>query len=83
MAGIQLLQYATISGILRDYTDVKTIIQIGGQTSQLIELEEGLTKPWKVYSNPLCAAGIGRFLEQQSYRLGIKIEEFGRSGSKI
>ena len=27
--------------------------------------------------SPLCAAGTGRFLEQQASRLGIPIEEFG------
>jgi len=29
-----------------------------------------------VESNPLCAAGTGRFLEQQAYRLGISMEDF-------
>jgi predicted CoA-substrate-specific enzyme activase len=66
---------AIASGILQDHPDARTIIQIGGQSSLVIELEDGLKKPWKVASNPLCAAGTGRFLEQQSYRLGIKIED--------
>jgi predicted CoA-substrate-specific enzyme activase len=64
------------SGLLHSYPQTKTIIQIGGQTSLVVELEDGLQKPWRVASNPLCAAGTGRFLEQQSYRLGIKIEDF-------
>jgi activator of 2-hydroxyglutaryl-CoA dehydratase len=42
----------------------------------VIELEDGLKKPWKVESNPLCAAGTGRFLEQQAYRIGISMEDF-------
>ena len=67
---------AIASGILRDHPDARTIIQIGGQSSLVIELEDGLKKPWKVVSNPLCAAGTGRFLEQQAYRLGIRIEDF-------
>ncbi|HHE41430.1 MAG TPA: hypothetical protein ENL12_02145, partial [Dehalococcoidia bacterium] len=46
--------------------------------SLIIELEDGLRRPWKVESNPLCAAGTGRFLEQQAYRLGISIEDFAR-----
>ena len=29
-------------------------------------------------SNPLCAAGTGRFVEQQAYRLGISIDDFAR-----
>jgi len=68
---------AIASGLLPDYPQARSIIQIGGQSSLAIDLEDGLKKPWKVASNPLCAAGTGRFLEQQAYRLGIKIEDFG------
>ena len=60
---------AIASGLLQSHPDARTIIQIGGQSSLVIELEDGLKKPWKVSSNPLCAAGTGRFLEQQAYRL--------------
>jgi len=73
---------AIASGLLDLYPEVKTIIQIGGQTSLVIVLEEGLKKPWKVMSNPLCAAGTGRFLEQQAYRLGISLEDFSRLALK-
>ncbi|MBL7210024.1 MAG: hypothetical protein ISS52_07995, partial [Dehalococcoidia bacterium] len=48
------------------------------QSSFVIALEDGLRKPWKVASNPLCAAGTGRFLEQQAYRLGISLEDLSR-----
>ena len=65
-------------GLLRSHADAKTIIQIGGQSSLVIGLEDGLNKPWKVASNPLCAAGTGRFLEQQAYRLGISMDDFAR-----
>jgi predicted CoA-substrate-specific enzyme activase len=64
------------SGLLNFNPDARTIIQIGGQSSLIIELEDGLKKPWKVASNPLCAAGTGRFLEQQAYRLGISMDDF-------
>jgi len=67
---------AIASGLLHSYGEVKTIIQIGGQSTLVIELEDGLRKPWKVASNPLCAAGTGRFLEQQAYRIGISMEDF-------
>ncbi|MDH4068168.1 MAG: hypothetical protein OEU97_04440, partial [Dehalococcoidia bacterium] len=67
---------AIASGLLHRCPDVKTIIQIGGQSTLVIELEDGLKKPWKVASNPLCAAGTGRFLEQQAYRIGISMEDF-------
>lgn len=69
---------AIISGLFKSHPDVKTIIQIGGQSSLVIEVADGLKKPWKVVSNPLCAAGTGRFLEQQAYRLGIGLEDFAR-----
>ena len=69
---------AIASGLLHRYPDVKTIIQIGGQSTLVVELEDGLKKPWKVASNPLCAAGTGRFLEQQAYRIGISMEDFAR-----
>jgi predicted CoA-substrate-specific enzyme activase len=69
---------AIASGLLHHYPDAKTIIQIGGQSSFVIGLEDGLKKPWKVASNPLCAAGTGRFLEQQAYRLGTDMSDFAR-----
>ena len=64
------------AGLLNSRPDARTIIQIGGQSSLVIELEDGLEKPWRVASNPLCAAGTGRFLEQQAYRLGISMDDF-------
>ncbi len=69
---------AIASGLLHHHPDAKTIIQIGGQSSFVIELEDGLRKPWKVASNPLCAAGTGRFIEQQAYRLSISMDDFAR-----
>jgi predicted CoA-substrate-specific enzyme activase len=74
---------AIASGLLHRYPDVKTIIQIGGQSTLVIELEDGLKKPWKVESNPLCAAGTGRFLEQQAYRIGISMEDFASLALKF
>ncbi len=70
--------YAAIAGVLWDQSEPKTIIAIGGQSSLVIGLERGMEKPWRVARSPLCAAGTGRFLEQQASRLGIPIEEFGR-----
>lgn len=76
------LQYSSslsiASGVLHFHPDAKTIIMIGGQSSLVIELEDGLKKPWQVNSNPLCAAGTGRFIEQQAYRLGIDLNSFSR-----
>ncbi len=69
---------AIIFGLLQSHPDAKTIIQIGGQNSFVIELEDGLRKPWTVHTNSLCAAGTGRFIEQQAYRLDITLEDFSR-----
>jgi predicted CoA-substrate-specific enzyme activase len=63
------------AGLLHFHPEAMTVIQIGGQSSVVIELEDGLKKPWKLASNPLCAAGTGRFMEQQAYRLGISMDE--------
>lgn len=70
------------AGLFHYHTQAKTIIQIGGQSSLVITLEDGLQKPWKVASNPLCAAGTGRFMEQQAYRLGININDFAHLALK-
>jgi predicted CoA-substrate-specific enzyme activase len=69
--------YAAITGLLWDQPDARTIVEIGGQSALVIGLAGGLDKPWRVARSPLCAAGTGRFLEQQSARIGIGIEEFG------
>lgn len=69
--------YAAIVGVLHDVPDVRTIIEIGGQSACVIALEGGLDRPWRVSRSPLCAAGTGRFLEQQAHRLGIPMEAFG------
>jgi predicted CoA-substrate-specific enzyme activase len=67
---------AIARGVLHRHPDAGSIIYIGGQTILVIELEDGLNKPWKAITNPLCAAGTGRFMEQQAYRLGVDMEEF-------
>jgi predicted CoA-substrate-specific enzyme activase len=55
---------------------VNTIIEIGGQDSKLIILENNVVKDFSM--NSVCAAGTGSFLDRQAERLGIKIEDFGR-----
>jgi len=42
----------------------------------VIELEDGLRKPWEVESDLLCAAGTGRLPEQSAYRGGFSMEDF-------
>ena len=77
-AGEYTSPLSVAAGLLRDHPHARTIIQLGGHSTLIIRLEDGLNKPWKVVSNPLCAAGTGRFLEQQAYRLGISLDEFSR-----
>lgn len=55
--------------------EVRTVIDIGGQDSKIIILENKVVVDFAM--NLICAAGTGSFLDAQSYRLGIPIEEFG------
>jgi predicted CoA-substrate-specific enzyme activase len=55
--------------------DARTIIEIGGQDSKIIILQEGVVVDFAM--NTVCAAGTGSFLDQQAARLGISVEDFG------
>ena len=55
--------------------DVSTVLEIGGQDSKLIILRDGVVTDFAM--NSVCAAGTGSFLDHQSTRLGIPIEDFG------
>ncbi|MGN1002871.1 MAG: acyl-CoA dehydratase activase [Oscillospiraceae bacterium] len=57
------------------YPDVRTILEIGGQDSKIILIENGVAVDYAM--NTLCAAGTGAFLSSQARRLGIEIEEIG------
>lgn len=59
----------------RQYPEVKTILEIGGQDSKIIILRDGVVVDFAM--NTVCAAGTGSFLDQQAARLGIPIEQFG------
>ena len=54
---------------------VRTVLEIGGQDSKVILLQDGVVIDFAM--NTVCAAGTGSFLDHQSARLGIPIEEFG------
>lgn len=56
-------------------TEVRTIIEIGGQDSKIIVLNKGIVSDFAM--NTVCAAGTGSFLDRQAERLDIPIEEFG------
>ncbi|ABI67960.1 acyl-CoA dehydratase activase [Syntrophomonas wolfei] len=57
------------------FPGAKTIIEIGGQDSKIIILRNGIVHDFAM--NTVCAAGTGSFLDQQSARLNIPIQEFG------
>ena len=59
---------------------VRTIIEIGGQDSKLIWLQEGIVQDFAM--NTVCAAGTGSFLDRQAGRLGIAIDELGPLAQK-
>lgn len=58
------------------FPEIRTIIEIGGEDSKLILMENGMIKDFSM--NSVCAAGTGSFLEQQAERLRLSIEEFSR-----
>lgn len=67
-------------GTLKYHPDCKTILEIGGQDSKIILLNNGIITDYSM--NTLCAAGTGAFLSSQAKRLGIKIEDFGKLALK-
>ena len=75
---------AQARGIQGFYPQVKTIIDMGGEDSKLILIEEenGQFKISDFAMNTLCAAGTGSFLDQQATRLGLTIEAFGELALK-
>ncbi len=59
---------------------VKTVIEIGGQDSKIIILENGTVVDFAL--NLVCAAGCGSFLDAQAFRLGIPVKMFGELALK-
>lgn len=57
------------------HPDVRTILEIGGQDSKIICVENGVAVDYAM--NTLCAAGTGAFLSSQAHRLGVEVEDFG------
>lgn len=55
--------------------DVQTVIEIGGQDSKIIIIRNKVAVDFAM--NSVCAAGTGSFLDQQSFRMSIGIEQFG------
>ena len=60
--------------------DVRTVIEIGGQDSKIIILENRVAVDFAM--NLICSAGTGGFLDAQAFRLKIPIEKFGEIALK-
>lgn len=67
-------------GALSKYPDIRTILEIGGQDSKIIIIENGIIKDYAM--NSLCAAGTGAFLSSQARRLNIDISDFSKLALK-
>jgi len=66
---------AHAAGALSLKSDVRTVLEIGGEDSKIIIFEDGV--PVDFAMNTLCAAGTGAFLDQIAGRLAIPVEELG------
>lgn len=67
-------------GVASLFPRAKTVIDIGGQDSKGIKIDNG--RPIEFVMNDKCAAGSGRFLEVIADALGIQIEDMGEMGLK-
>jgi predicted CoA-substrate-specific enzyme activase len=65
---------AHATGALHFFPKARTVIEIGGQDSKVIIIEDGRVVDFAM--NTVCAAGTGSFLDYQASRMGISIDEF-------
>lgn len=73
IAKTEILAHAVAAQSL--YPGVRTILEVGGQDSKIILLQDGIVVDFAM--NSVCAAGTGSFLDHQAARLGLPIEQFG------
>ena len=63
-------------GVIARRPDARTVIEIGGQDSKLLRLDDkGRVRDFDM--NDRCAAGTGRFLEVVAQRLELRLDELG------
>ncbi len=62
-------------GTITIHPDVRTILEIGGQDSKIILIDNKIVTDYAM--NTICAAGTGAFLTSQAKRLEIDINDFG------
>jgi len=70
----EIKAYAVGAKVL--FPEVRTILDIGGQDSKAISLNES-GKVIKFEMNDRCAAGTGKFLEIMAHTLGYGLDQFG------
>lgn len=64
-------------GAIRYVPEVRTIIEIGGQDSKFIQIDENGVPIW-FNLNTICSAGTGSFFMGAAREFGLSIEEFGQ-----
>lgn len=62
-------------GTLSFYPEVRTLMDIGGEDSKLMTLNDGVLENFRL--NSICSAGTGSFLESIAARMGIRIQDVG------
>jgi len=60
--------------------EVRTVLEIGGQDSKIIFIENGVVTDFNM--NTVCAAGTGSFLDRQAERMGTAVENIGKMALK-
>ncbi|MFZ1948409.1 MAG: acyl-CoA dehydratase activase [bacterium] len=64
---------------LHYFPEARTVIEIGGQDSKIIMVENGVAVDFAM--NTVCAAGTGSFLDYQAARMGITVSELAALAS--
>jgi predicted CoA-substrate-specific enzyme activase len=68
-------------GVHHQSPKARTVVEIGGQDSKLLKLDEnGAVRDFAM--NDRCAAGTGRFLEMVATRLKVELDDLGRLAAK-
>ena len=73
---IKLVTFDTVIGVRYLFPDCRTILDIGGQDSEVIQLSES-GEVQKFEMNDRCAAGTGKFLEIMANTLEVGVAEIG------
>src|SRR5512141_887194 len=72
---------AVAKGVREFYPDIRTVFEMGGETSKYIRLEPSAQSKYlgivDYQSSGDCAAGTGSFIDQQATRLLYSVEEVG------